>query len=307
MTQARRQLILSRGMLTRHALVVTLAALAASCSGGAPGTGTSTRTVNVVAAENFYGDIAKQLGGSSVKVTSIISDPNADPHEYESSADNAKAIAAAKLVIVNGIGYDSFMGKLIAASPNRDRKLINAGELAGKKEGDNPHIWYDVSAVQQVADQITQALQELDPTDRDDLAIRNQRFKASLQPLLDRMAAIKSKYAGTRLTQTEPVFGYMGDALGLTIDDGDFQHAIEEGNDPSPQAVAAMNQSITSRSVKALLYNSQTTSPVTTNVKNLAKQNNVPIVGVSETEPPNQNYQTWMLNQLDALQKALGG
>src|SRR5438477_11816891 len=112
-------------MLTRHTLVVALAAHAASCSGGAPAIGTSARTVNVVAAENFYGDIAKQLGGSSVKVTSIISDPNADPHEYESSADNAKAIAAAKLVIVNGIGYDSFMDKLIAASPNRDRKLIN--------------------------------------------------------------------------------------------------------------------------------------------------------------------------------------
>jgi len=281
---------------------------AVACRGGNAGvSGAGSSTVNVVAAENFYGDLVKQLGGPAVKVTSIISDPNADPHEYESSSGNAKAIAAARLVIVNGAGYDSFMDKLLAASPNRERKVVNAAGILGKKDGDNPHVWYDVSGMQQVADQITQALQELDPAGSDAYAMRNQRFKASLQPLLDRMGAIRAKYAGTHLTQTEPVFGYMGDALGLTIDDGEFQHAIEEGNDPSPQAVAAINQEISTRSVRALLYNSQTTNPTTTNLKNLAKQNNVPIVGVSETEPPNETYQGWMLSQLSALQTALGG
>jgi zinc/manganese transport system substrate-binding protein len=299
------QLILRRRNLP--ALLLGFLLAIAGCRNIVPGAGSSSSGVRVVAAENFYGDIAKQLGGTAVNVTSIISDPNADPHEYESSSDNAKAISVARLVVVNGLGYDGFMEKLMNASPNKERTVINVGDLAGKKDGDNPHVWYDVSLIQNTADQITASLQEIDPAHREDYGQRNQRFKSSLQPLLDRMSAIKSKYSGTRLTQTEPVFGYMGEALGLSIDNGEFQHAIEEGNDPSPQSVAQINQSITSHAVKALLYNSQTTSPVTTKVKDLAKQNGVPIVGVSETEPANQTYQTWMLSQLSELQKALGG
>jgi zinc/manganese transport system substrate-binding protein len=280
---------------------------ASACREASPASPSNTASVNVVAAENFYGDIAQQLGGSSVNVTSIINDPNTDPHEYESSTANAKAVANAKLVIENGAGYDSFVDKLLAASPNNGRKLINAADVLGRKEGDNPHVWYDVSGMVQVADQITQAYQQLDPANKDAYAARNARFKASLQPLQDRISSMKAKYGGVHLTQTEPVFGYMGDALGLMLDDGEFQHAIEEGTDPSPQAVAAINQEITSHAVKALLYNSQTTTPTTTNVKNLAKQSNVPIVGVSETEPPNQTYQSWMLSQLSALDQALSG
>jgi zinc/manganese transport system substrate-binding protein len=278
---------------------------ASACREASPPSPSNTASVNVVAVENFYGDIAQQLGGSSVNVTSIINDPNTDPHEYESSTANAKAVANAKLVIENGAGYDSFVDKLLAASPNNGRKLINAADVLGRKEGDNPHVWYDVSGMAQVADQITQAYQQLDPANKDAYAARNARFKASLQPLQDRISSMKTKYGGAHLTQTEPVFGYMGDALGLMLDDGEFQHAIEEGTDPSPQAVAAINQEITSHEVKALLYNSQTTTPTTTNVKNLAKQSNVPIVGVSETEPPNQTYQSWMLSQLSALDQAL--
>jgi zinc/manganese transport system substrate-binding protein len=289
-------------------LILALAGLVAGCRSESGTAGGSTQAaVNVVAAENFYGDIVQQLGGPAVKVTSIISDPNADPHEYESSSDNAKAVAAAQLVIENGVGYDSFMDKLLSASPNKHRTVINAGDLLGKKEGDNPHVWYDVSGIEQIADKVTQSLQALDPAASDDFAMRNQRFKDSLQPLLDRMSAVKSKYGGAHLTQTEPVFGYMGDALGLQVDDGEFQHAIEEGTDPSPQAVAMINQELTSHSVKALLYNSQTTSPVTTKVKMTATQSGVPIVGVSELEPPKMTYQSWMLSQVDALQKALGG
>jgi zinc/manganese transport system substrate-binding protein len=279
-----------------------------ACSGaGVGGHAGSSGALKIVAAENFYGDIAKQIGGPAVEVTSIISDPNTDPHEYETSTENAKAVADARLVIENGAGYDSFMDKLLAASPNNGRRVINAASLLGKKEGDNPHVWYDISGMIQVADQITQALQTLDPANSDAYAGRNADFKRSLQPIQDRMSAIKAAYAGTHLTQTEPVFGYMGDALGLVIDDGEFQHAIEEGTDPSPQAVARINQEISSRAVRALLYNSQTTNPVTANVKNLASQNNVPIVGVSETEPANQTYQSWMLSELSALEQALHG
>jgi zinc/manganese transport system substrate-binding protein len=300
-------LILSR---TRpSALLAGLLALALAACGGSGSIAATPAgaRVNVVAAENFYGDITQQLGGPAVHVTSIISDPNTDPHEYESSSTDARAISAANLVIENGVGYDGFMNKLLSASPNKNRLVINSGDLLDKKEGDNPHVWYDVAGVEQIADRITQDLQQLDPPASADFATRNQRFKASLQPLLDRMSAMKGRYAGTHLTQTEPVFGYMGEALGLQVDDGEFQHAIEEGTDPSPQSVTAIQQEIRTHTVKALLYNSQTTSPITTQLTSLAGQSNVPVVGVSETEPPKLTYQSWMLSEVDALQKALGG
>jgi zinc/manganese transport system substrate-binding protein len=289
--------------------LLAMALLVTACGGGeaaSSGSGNSS-AVNVVAAENFYGDIVRQLGTGHVNVVSILSDPNADPHEYESSTDNAKAVAKARLVVENGIGYDNFMDKLLSASANNGRIVINAGQVLGKKEGDNPHVWYQVAGMAQLADTITRALQQLDPADQADLATRNERFKASLQPLNQRIDAIKAKYSGSHLTQAEPVFGYMGEALGLQLDNGEFQHAIEEGNDPSPQSVAAIDQEITSHAVKALLYNSQTTSPVTTKLKDLATSNNVPVIGISETEPSGKTYQIWMLSQLDSLQQALGG
>jgi zinc/manganese transport system substrate-binding protein len=285
---------------------VLLTAVLAACGSGS-GAAPADARVNVVAAENFYGDMAQQLGGPAVRVTSIIADPNTDPHEYESSSADAKAISAANLVIENGVGYDGFMAKLLSASPNKQRLVVNAGDLLGKKEGDNPHIWYDVAGMELVSDRITQDLQQLDPPASADFASRNRRFKASLQPLLDRMSAIKTRYAGTHLTQTEPVFGYMGEALGLQIDDGEFQHAVEEGTDPSPQAVTTMQQELATHAVKALLYNSQTASPVTTRIKSLAAQNNIPVVGVSEMEPARMTYQAWMLSEVSALEKALGG
>lgn len=291
-------------------LGVLLVACAKNSGGGASANGsapTAGGAVNVVAAENFYGDITRQLGGSHVRVTSIINDPNADPHEYESSTADAKAIAVAQLVIENGIGYDSFMDKLLNASPNPRRIVINAGDLLGKSSGDNPHVWYNINWMGQLAGKVTATLSQLDVADQADFTARNQQFMNSLAPISGKISTIKSKYAGTHLTQTEPVFGYMGDALGLKLDDGDFQHALEEGTDPSPQAVANIDQELMAHQVKALLYNSQATSPVTSKVKDLATQNKVPIVGVSETEPAGKNYQQWMTSQLSALQKALGG
>ena len=304
---ARPQLILSRRIGMRFLPLLGCAALLAACGGGSSAPAGATGAVKVVAAENFYGDMVQQLGGSHVSVTSIISDPNADPHEYESSTPDAKAIAAAQLVVENGVGYDGFMDKLLSASPNANRTVVNVGTLAGKKEGDNPHLWYNVDWMSQLSDDITAVLQQTDPNDQNDYNTLNAHFKTTLQPIRDQISSIKEKYAGTHLTQTEPVFGYMGDALGLQVDDGTFQHAIEEGTDPSPQDVAQIQNEITTHQVKAVLYNSQTTSPTTETIKSLANQQKVPIVGVSETEPKGQNYQQWMLSQLQNLQKALGG
>lgn len=282
---------------------------AACSSGDSSGGGASGQpnAIKVVAAENFYGDIAGQLGGSHVSVVSIISDPNVDPHEYESSTSDAKAIADASLVIENGVGYDSFVDKLLDASSNGGRVVINAGDLVGKKAGDNPHIWYDLDWIQQVADDMTAKLTQLDASNRAEYNSRNEQFKASLTPIRDKLSAMKGRYAGARLTQTEDVFGYMGQAIGLKIDYGDFQRAVEAGTDPPPQALAEIDAEISQHQVKAVLYNNQTVSPITDTVKDAAKQSGVPVVGVSETQPASQTYQQWMTSQLDALDKALGG
>jgi zinc/manganese transport system substrate-binding protein len=308
------QLILRRSTAFGGVALLALSAAVAGCGGGSAtkaSSGSSTsagpNAIRVVAAENFYGDITHQLGGSHVSVTSIISDPNADPHEYESSTADAKAIAAAHVVIENGVGYDSFMDKLLAASPNSARVVINVGDLLGRTEGDNPHVWYNVDWMGRLADKITATLQRLQPANAAEFTRLNQQFKASMQPISSTIAAIKAKHNGEHLTQTEPVFGYMGEALGLRIDDGDFQHAIEEGTDPPPQAVAQIDVEINRHQVKALLYNSQTVSPITDKVKALAKQQHLPVIGVSETEPAGKDYEQWMQSQLDTLQNALGG
>lgn len=295
----------SKQSTTNSQAPAPLATSVPASSGNFPSNNASA--IRVVAAENFYGDIAHQLGGSQVNVVSLLSNPNADPHEYESNTAAAKAVAGAQLVIENGLGYDAFMDKLLAASPNQNRIVINAGDLAGRKLGDNPHIWYNPSWMSRVADRVSATLQQLEPGNTQQFATRNQQFKASLTPLTEEMAAIKAKDGGAHLTQSEAVFGYMGKALGLQIDDGAFQHAIEEGTDPSAQAVAQIEGELKQHQVKALLYNTQATEPITTNLEHLASQEHIPVVGVSETEPPGMTYQQWMLRQLDSLQKALGG
>ncbi|HTE83483.1 MAG TPA: zinc ABC transporter substrate-binding protein [Dehalococcoidia bacterium] len=264
--------------------------------------------VNVVAGENFYGDLVTQLGAGHVSVTSILSDPSADPHEYESSAADAKAIAAAQLLIENGVGYDAFMDKLMSASPSGSRVVVNVGSLLGKSEGDNPHLWYNVDWMSQLADTITSNLKQIDNSNSSDYDSANAKFKGSLQLLRDTMATIKAQYGGSRVAQTEPVAGYMLTAIGISADNGDFQHSIEEGTDPSPQAVAGIQAQIKNKQVAALIYNSQTVSSVTQDLQNLAKSAGVPVVPVTETLPPGESsYQQWMVDQLNKLAQALAG
>jgi zinc/manganese transport system substrate-binding protein len=239
---------------------------------------------------------------------SILSDPTADPHEYENNVNDAKAVYAAQFVLKNGAGYDAWMNKLLAASPNSSRVVLDVADMLGKQTGDNPHFWYRIDWVIQLANQVTRTLKSLDPADSDDFDTYRQAFVDSLGPIQDKIAAIKASYAGAHITQTERVAGYMAADCGLNVDEGEFQQAIEDGNDPSPQSVAELTREIQGHQVRALLYNSQTVTPITENIKSLAKKNNVPVVGVAETLPPNEpNYQQWQIDQLNALQKALGG
>jgi zinc/manganese transport system substrate-binding protein len=269
-------------------------------------TQSGSHVVNVVAAENFYGDITKQLGGSHVSVLSILSDPNADPHEYESSVQDAKAVANANIVIENGLDYDTWMDKLLSASPNSNRILLTGGKLASHPLPDNPHVWYGVDNVQTIAGKITDALKKEDPADASEFDQNLTTFDNSLQPLQQKIADIKSKFNGTPVGLTETIYLYQTQPEGLNVlTPFAFEKAIAEGNDPSAQDVATANDQITKKQVKVLIYNVQTVTPVTTNMQNAAKQLNIPIVPVSETMPQNKTYQTWMMDQLTALENAL--
>ena len=267
----------------------------------------NTNGLQVVAAENFWGNIAQQLGGPYVHVTSIITDPNADPHLYESSAKDASEVASAKVVIVNGLGYDDFMNKLLGASNVSGRQVLTAQQILQEPNGSNQHIWYNIPRVDEVAAQITNAYVAKDPAHKTAYQRNLVTFDQSLQPLLATINQIKQTYGGTPVAYTEPVPGYMLEAAGLDVETPEgFAKSIEDGTDPSPADASTMDALMTNNSVKVLLYNAQATSPVTEHVKTLADQAGIPVIGVTETLPANKtSYQSWMASELQELQSAL--
>ena len=282
--------------------------LVSACSGGsADSTSPSSSTViNVVAAENFYGDIVKQLGGKFVGVTSIISNPNVDPHEYESSVKTAIQVSKAQLVIENGGGYDDWMDKILSGSPNTNRLLLKGFDVAQVKLPENEHVWYSIDNAATIAQSITNDLKKLDAADAATFENNLQMFKQSLQPIQQTIHAIKSKYAGTPVGLTETIYLYQAVPLGLNIlTPFEFQKAMAEGNEPPADTFMTAENQITHRQIKVLIYNEQTVTPSTTKLENDARAQNIPIVPVTETMPPGKTYQTWMLDQLNVLEQAL--
>jgi zinc/manganese transport system substrate-binding protein len=263
--------------------------------------------VRIVAAENFYGDVAKQLGGAEVSVTSILSTPDQDPHLFEASASTARRIAEARIVIFNGADYDPWMPKLLSASPRSNRKVIEVATLVHKKAGDNPHLWYDPNTMPAVATTLIALVSTIDSNHRADYERRLSKFEGALKPLNEKVAALRQKYAGVPITATEPVFGYMATAIGLDMRNEDFQLAIMNNSEPSPSQIAAFENDLRTHAVKVLLYNNQVSEEMTKKMQTIAKDSGVPVVGISETEPPATTFQEWMLSQLNALEAALGG
>ncbi len=266
--------------------------------------------IRVLGVENFYADVATQIGGSKVSVNSILSDPSVDPHEYESDVNDAKLVANADVVIKNGVGYDPFIDHLLAASPRPNRIVIDVGQLTGHADGDNPHLWYDTfNTMPALVTALTQALGQKDAADQTFFGTQGQAFLASLQPVQDVCTAIKQKYAGAPMNGTEPLFNYQAAACGLNMLDaeGPFQKATQDGNDPPAFAVVKYRDQLNNGTVKLMMFNNQAVTPMSLQMQALAQQNNIPIVPMSETEPPNTTYQQWMTSQLQAVLQALGG
>ena len=263
--------------------------------------------IQVVAGENFWGSLVSQLGGDKVQVTSIVSDPNADPHEYESNTTDARAVATANYVILNGAGYDSWGNKLLSASPNSNRTVLTVASLLGKKEGDNPHFWYNPAYVNTVVAQMEHDLIKLDPGDTSYFQRQYASLRTSLATYQNRITSIKHQFAGTKVAATEDIFAYLAQAAGLDlVSPPAFIQAVAEGNDPPANSIVQFQQQLQSGQVKALVYNEQTVTPLTNSIKQLAAEQNIPIVGVTETvQPPDTPFQVWMNAELIDLENAL--
>ncbi|WP_321894689.1 metal ABC transporter solute-binding protein [Paraburkholderia heleia] len=303
---------LARRRFTLARLVAGLALALGTTFGGASAAlaaQAGSATIAVVAAENFYGDVAKQIGGNYVDVTSILSNPDQDPHLFEASPKTARALQNARVVVYNGADYDPWMSKLLGATGagtnGTSRTTIVAADLVGKKAGDNPHLWYDPKTMPAVARAVSAALGAADPAHKSVYDANLATFLASLQPVDAKVAALRARYRGQPVTATEPVFGYLSDAIGLDMRNLRFQLAAMNDTEASASDIAAFERDLRERRVRVLIYNSQATEALTRRMLALAKASNVPSVSVTETQPAGVNFQQWMLAQLDSLDKAL--
>lgn len=267
----------------------------------------SNKTIHIVAAENFWGSLVAQIGGSRVQVQSIIADPTADPHEYQSNTTTARQIATANYVILNGAGYDSWGNKLINSSTNNNRRVLIVAHLLNKKTGSNPHFWYNPNYVNRVIANMEQTLIQLSPKNKKYFEANYKKLQASLSVYQNRIKAIKKEYAGTKVAATEDVFSYLAQAAGLNlISPPAFIQAVAEGNDPPASSVVQFQQQIVDHQPKVLVYNLQTVTPLTTSMRVLAKNNHIPLVAVTEiVEPPKATFQSWMNKEIINLQNAL--
>ncbi len=273
----------------------------------APAAHAETEPVRLVAAENFYGAIAARLGGPHVAVTSILNNPEQDPHLFEASPTMARQIADARIVILNGAGYDPWMEKLLRASPRPRRLVINVAALTGKKPGANPHLWYDPATMPNVALALAAALSKADPAHAREYGDRLGKTLASLARIETRVAEMRARYKGTAVTATEPVFSPMAAALGLTMRNERFQGAMMNDTEPGARDLAAFENDLRQHKVRALIYNRQVSGKLTERLIEIARQARVPVVAVSETMPQGISFTDWMLGQLDVLDKALSG
>jgi zinc/manganese transport system substrate-binding protein len=289
--------------LAMKTLVALAIALAATLTAARAADG----NIEVVAAENFYGNVAQQIGGDRVSVTSVLSNPDQDPHLFEVSPAVIRQFVAARVVIYNGAGYDPWVEQVLNATGKPDRVAIVAADLLRRKNGDNPHLWYDPAAMPVVARALAAAFAAADPAHKDDYAARLATFLASLTPLDAKIAAIRDKYAGTVVTATEPVFGAMAQALKLSMTNERFQLAVMNDTEPSARDVAAFERDLKDRKVRVLFYNKQAATELVSHLIALARASKIPVVGITETAPAGMSYQDWMQNELDETERALAG
>jgi zinc/manganese transport system substrate-binding protein len=292
------------------AAAAALAVTVAGCGSGATSANTSSTTavISAIGAENEYANVLGQIGGRYVQVSAILDNPNTDPHTFEASPSVAQKVSAAQLIVQNGVGYDTWISRMESASPDPKRKVIVVQHLLGLPDSTpNPHLWYDPATMPKVAKAMAADLSAIQPAHAAYFQANLNAFDRSLTPWLDAIAQFKAKYPNTKVATTEPVADYLLSAMGIkNLTPFTFQLNIMNGVEPAPQDIALENSFFTQHKVKAFAYNQQVTSALTTSIRQTALKARVPVVGVYETMPtPGYNYQSWMLAEVEALQKAV--
>jgi zinc/manganese transport system substrate-binding protein len=278
-------------------LIAILALLAGPAAAQTP--------VAIVAAENFYGDVAQQIAGDNATVSSIMSNPDQNPHLFEASPSVARLLSGAAIVIYNGADYDPWMTKLLSATRAPGRVVVVVADLVHRKAGDNPHLWYDPPTIPALARALASALSQRDPVHKGEYDAKLSAFLASLQAIDAKVGELRQKFAGIPVTATEPVFGYMAAALGFKMHNERFQLAIMNNAEPRASDVAAFENDLRTHMVRLMFYNSQASDTAAQRLLRIAQQSKIPVVGVTETEPPDKTYQDWMMSELDAIAQAL--
>lgn len=261
---------------------------------------------HIVAAENFYGELAKAIGGESVTVTNILQRPDQDPHLFNASPTLARAIVNADLIIYNGLGYDAWILPLLSSQAlNPKRTILIAANLLGRNPGDNPHIWYDPQLMPILAHALLRYFKQNDPAHAADYEARFKHFQKAYTGLIQKIKQLSKQYYGTPITATEPVFGDMATHLGLPVLLTDFQQQVMNGNDPSLRQIKAFETILRQRKAHVLIYNLQLLTPLTQKMIHIANRYQIPIVGVTEIQPVEISYIEWMSAQLETLAQAL--
>ena len=286
-------------------LSLWLVGLGVSVAAG-PGELCSPTVINSIAVVNPYGSLLAQLGGQCVRVTSIINDPSADPHEFQIDVQVGKAYQMAELVVQNGLGYDEFSNKIMATLPQKP-VVITAGDAVGLKSGDNPHLWYSPDYVRRISEAITQTLRQLRPLAATHFDAQAQEFATALSPYHALIEEIKRRFAGTPIGATETVFVYMAEATGLNlVSPPRFMQAVAEGTNPTVRDMAVFHDQIRQKQIKVLVYNLQAVSNLSSQLRALAHEDGIPVVGVTETlVPVHDSFQNWQVRQLRDLLTAL--
>ncbi|MDF7627630.1 zinc ABC transporter substrate-binding protein [Lactobacillaceae bacterium L1_55_11] len=260
--------------------------------------------IKIVTSTSVYAQVAKAVAGDHADVSAVITKQNVSPEDYEPTSAVAHEVSQAQVVVANGLGYDAWLNKL--AKANTKVQLVQVGsDVLGLKDGANPHLWNDPENMAKTAHYLADVLSKKDPKHRSDYQKNADSYVQSLKPVTNLVAELKPKTSGLKVTETEPVFEYMLNALGVQITNEDFAEAVEEGNDPSPAVLASLRSDIENHQMAFLVDNTQTTSSTVTNIVDLAKKNNIPIVKVTETSPENQSYVDWKLSELKQIQAIL--
>ncbi|EPC27941.1 metal ABC transporter solute-binding protein, Zn/Mn family [Lacticaseibacillus paracasei] len=285
--------------------VALLAIFAVACgsNGAAKQSSSNGNKIQVVASLDFYGEVAKAVGGNKVSVQSIINNPAVDPHDYEPTTKVGKSVASADLVVASGIGYDGWMDKVVKSADKSKNYLRVADDLMNKKEGDNEHIWYDPRTMPKLANTLADKFAKKDPADKATFKANAKKYIASLDNLNTLINKLKSKVNGQLVDVSEPVFGYALDYLGYKVNDDLFSKSTEDGTDYSAKDIHGIETDIKEKKIAFFVNNIQASSKTVNQLVKLAEQNNVPVLKVTETLPKGKNYRTWMTSQYQQLEK----